>query len=253
MHFDAAIFDMDGVITDTAAVHCSAWKETFDGFLRLREEPFREFTRNDYLAFVDGRPRYKGVELFLQSRFISLPAGSPTDGPEAPTICGIGNRKNLLLNMVLERDGVEVFNSTIDLIEHMRRKPIKVALATSSRNCTPILERAGIASLFDVRIDGAMSAEMGLSGKPEPDVFLKACADLGAEPARTVVVEDAISGVQAGARGGFGLVLGIAREDNAAELARNGADLVVSDLSRISLEDIDRWFANRHTVVRRVS
>lgn len=244
---------MDGVVTKTAAIHCAAWKETFDGFLRARQEPFHEFTRNDYLAFVDGRPRYKGVELFLQSRNIFLPAGRPSDGSDTLTVCGVGNRKNALLNTVLERDGVEVFTSTIELVERMRRNGVKVAVATSSKNCMPILEKAGITQLFDSHVDGLASAQLGLSGKPEPDIFVYACTELGAEPGKAVVIEDAISGVQASAKGGFGLTLGVARVDNADELARHGADLVVSDLSQISLEDIDRWFENKRAVVRRVS
>lgn len=246
MNFDAAIFDMDGVITRTTAVHSSAWKRAFDEYFRSREakysEPFREFTTDDYLRFVDGRPRYAGVDAFLRSRGIHLPLGDPTDGPEAESVCGLGNRKNELFNRVLDDGGVEVYGSTINLIHQMRKNGVRVGIATSSKNCERVLEKAGIAGLFQARVDGVISARLGLKGKPEPDIFAKACNQLGAGHDRAMVVEDAVSGVQAGAKGGFGLVLGVARENNAEELRRCGADIVVEDLSEITLEQIDSWF-----------
>ncbi len=251
MHFDAAIFDMDGVITRTASVHFTAWKEAFDGFLRGRREPFREFSRGDYLSHVDGRPRYEGVRLFLQSRGIALPYGTPSDDPERPTVCGLGNSKNARFNAVLARDGAEVFDTTIALIGEMRRNAVRVAVATSSRNCDPVLDRAGITHLFDARLDGIRSAKLGLAGKPQPDIFLAACSELQALPDRAVVVEDAVSGVAAGAAGGFGLVLGVARNGNADALISQGADLVVSDLSEISLMGIERRFESRRRETRK--
>jgi len=253
MNFDAVIFDMDGVITRTAQVHARAWKRMFDEFLRRREarwgEVLREFTRADYLGYVDGRPRYSGVEAFLASRGIDLPFGDAQDDPAAETVCGLGNRKNEFFNRVLDEEGVKVYTSTIVLIDELRRKGVKVGVATSSKNCVRVLKSAGIAELFEARMDGVISAGIGLRGKPEPDIFTVACGWLGVTPDRAVVVEDAVSGVQAGSRGGFGMVIGVAREAHAAELLRNGADVVVSDLAEISVEDIDDWFAGRRSGV----
>jgi HAD superfamily hydrolase (TIGR01509 family) len=249
MNFDGAIFDMDGVITMTAVVHSSAWKDTFDEYLRCREakhnEPFSAFTHADYLAFVDGRPRYQGVESFLQSRGISIPFGDSHDEPGRDTVCGLGNRKNQLFNARLEKEGVPVYESTIELIRQLLQNGIRVGVATSSKNCALVLEKAGIGELFETRVDGVLSAELGLHGKPEPDIFAKACDYLGVQYHRAMIVEDAISGVQAGAKGRFGLTLGVARENNVEELLRNGADMAVSDLSGISLDEIDNWFKNK--------
>ncbi len=254
LNFDAAIFDMDGVITKTAAVHSSAWEKMFNEYLRYRwreyNEPFREFTHtDDYLPFVDGRPRYDGVESFLKSRGISIPFGGPRDDPGKETICGLGNRKNQLFNQVLEEDGVEVYTSTIKFIEDLLTAGIRVALATSSKNSSLILEKAGIANLFETCVDGTLSAELCLLGKPEPDIFIAACDILGVHYQRTVVVEDAVSGVQAGARGRFGLTLGVARDNNEKELRANGADMVVRDLSEIGIDDINKWFTYKETHV----
>jgi len=243
--FDAAIFDMDGVVTQTAAVHSIAWKRMFDEYLRSRAarygEPLREFTHaGDYLSYVDGRPRYKGVEAFLKSRGLSLPLGSPEDPPGTETICGLGNRKNAIFNQVLESEGVSLFDSTIALIEEMRQRGIKIGLATSSNNSAIVLNKTGTAHLFATVVDGIVSAKLGLKGKPEPDIFATASANLGVPPARAIVIEDAVSGVQAGARGGFALVIGVARDDNERELRDNGADVVVRDLAETSLEQINR-------------
>jgi beta-phosphoglucomutase family hydrolase len=245
--FDAVIFDLDGVITKTALVHSAAWKKMFDGYLREREakygEPFREFTlKDDYLPFVDGKPRYKGVESFLQSRGISLPYGDPSDEIEQETICGIGNRKNISFNEALKSGGVQVYASTIALIHRLKEEGVRVGVASSSKNCRQVLETAGLLDLFETRVDGEVSAELGLKGKPEPDIFTVAADNLGASYDRSVVVEDAVSGVEAGRKGNFGLVLGIAREENEKELYANGADIVVKDLSDISYEAIDHWF-----------
>jgi len=251
LNFDAAIFDMDGVITRTAVVHSSAWKMMFDEYLHFRErehtEPFREFTHTvDYLSFVDGRPRYKGVDSFLRSRGICIPFGGPGDDATKETVCGLGNRKNEFFNRVLEEEGVGVYDSTISLIRELSRKDVRVGVATSSKNCSLILEKAGIANLFETYVDGVVSAEMGLKGKPEPDIFIAACENLGVEYHRAMIVEDAVSGVQAGAKGRFGLTLGVAREGNAQELRINGADLVVNDLSEISVDEINNWFVMKY-------
>lgn len=248
LHFDAAIFDMDGVVTRTAAVHSLAWKKMFDEYLRQREaahgEAFREFTHaGDYLAYVDGRPRYKGVETFLQSRGIELPFGNPADAPKTETICGLGNRKNEFFNRVVEEDGVGLYESTLKLIADLLANGIRVGLATSSKNGDFVLSKAGIIHLFETRVDGIVSAKLGLKGKPEPDIFTTACSNLGATPARAIVFEDAVSGVQAGAKGKFALVIGIARENNAHELKTQGADVVVEDLAETSLDKINRWIA----------
>jgi beta-phosphoglucomutase family hydrolase len=250
LNFDAVIFDMDGVITKTAIVHSLAWKRMFDEYLKFREieynETFCEFSHvNDYLPFVDGRPRYKGVENFLKSRGINISFGDPNDEPRKETVCGLGNRKNEFFNKVLEEDGVEVYDSTIELINDLHKNGIKVGVATSSKNCVVILEKAKILNLFETRVDGIVSAEMGLKGKPEPDIFTTAADNLGVTYNRSVVVEDAVSGVQAGSKGKFGLTLGVAREENIKELKAAGADLVVEDLSEIRLDDINNWFAKK--------
>ncbi|HET7534958.1 MAG TPA: beta-phosphoglucomutase family hydrolase [Candidatus Didemnitutus sp.] len=243
--FDAAIFDMDGVITETAAVHSLAWKQMFDEYLKRRErklgEPFKEFSHtHDYLKYVDGKPRYQGVASFLESRSIKLPAGSPDDAPDAETIAGLGNRKNQLFNHIIETSGVRVFGSTLVLIHDLRRGRIKVGLATSSRNSALILAKTQTRSLFGTVVDGIVSEQLGLKGKPHPDIFTTASANLRVAPARAIVVEDAVSGVRAGAAGGFALVIGVARERNEAELRTNGADVVVRDLAEINLEEINR-------------
>jgi beta-phosphoglucomutase family hydrolase len=244
LNFDAAIFDMDGVITRTAAVHSLAWKEMFDEYLHYREkkfhEPFREFTHaGDYLSFVDGRPRYQGVDAFLKSRGIHIPFGKPEDELNEETVCGLGNRKNEFFNRVLEKRGVGVYDSTIKLIQELLKRGVKVGIATSSKNCLPVLQKAGISGLFATRVDGVVSAGQGLKGKPEPDIFTTASDNLGVKYHRAIIVEDAVSGVQAGRRGNFVLVIGVARENNARELRDNGADFVVADLSELSVNKID--------------
>ena len=246
--FSAVIFDLDGVITQTALVHSTAWKEMFDTYLKFREdkygEPFREFSHtDDYLPYVDGKPRYKGVASFLESRGIDIPFGDPSDLPEAETACGLGNRKNLTFNEILDRDGVKLYDSTVELIHALKAAGIRIGVASSSKNCKPVLEAAGLLDLFETRVDGVVSAELGLQGKPEPDIFTTACDNLGVEYARSVVVEDAVSGVQAGRKGNFGMVLGVAREENSHELLVNGADIAVEDIAELGgLEGIDSWF-----------
>ncbi|HTI98247.1 MAG TPA: beta-phosphoglucomutase family hydrolase [Dongiaceae bacterium] len=246
MKFDAVIFDMDGVVTQTASVHAAAWKDMFDEYLRRRAhtqgEPFGEFnTVKDYLAFVDGRPRYQGVAAFLKSRGISLPLGTPLDSSSMETICGLGNRKNEIFNRIIAANGVAVFPSTLELITALRSRGIHIGLATSSKNGDLVLGKAGVREIFETCVDGLVSAQQGLRGKPEPDIFIWAAANLGTTPERAIVVEDAVSGVRAGANGRFALVLGIARENNAAELAANGADVVVSDLDEVTVSQLDQW------------
>jgi len=247
-HFEAVIFDLDGVITRTALVHSHAWKKMFDDYLRFREEkhgePFKEFTqKEDYLPYVDGKPRYEGVKSFLESRGIHIPFGTPDDDVALETICGLGNRKNITFNEVLKRDGVSAYESTVQMIHDLKKAGVKVGVASSSKNCEAVLEAAGLLPLIETRVDGVVSAEMGLKGKPEPDIFTTAAANLGVKPHKAIVVEDATSGVAAGRAGNFGLVLGLAREDNKHELLVSGADIVVEDISETSLEEINTWFS----------
>jgi beta-phosphoglucomutase-like phosphatase (HAD superfamily) len=245
---------MDGVITDTASVHAASWKQAFDTYLRSREglsrQPFKEFTSADYLAYVDGRPRYSGVEAFLKSRGIELPRGTPNDPPTSETVCGLGNRKNVIFNQIIDRDGVRTFDSTVSLAREMCRRGIKIGLATSSYNSEEVLGRTGVPRLFATVVDGAESARRGLRGKPEPDIFSAAAADLGVPNDQAIVIEDAVSGVQAGAKGGFAFVIGIAREGNALELRENGADVVVRDLSETSIEQINQLVQDKRTNAR---
>lgn len=236
--FDAVLFDLDGVLTDTASIHAACWKEMFDAFLKRRAgergEPFREFDiATDYKKYVDGRRRYDGVRGFLESRGISLPEGRPDDPPRAETVCGLGNRKNEMVNEVIRTRGVEPFPGSVALVRHLRESGLKTAVVSASANCQTVLEGAGIAGLFDVRVDGKVAAERNLPGKPAPDTFLAAAEDLRVPPERAVVVEDAISGVQAGRSGNFGLVIGVDREGHAEALLEKGADVVVKDLSEV--------------------
>ncbi|MFH1655712.1 MAG: trehalose-phosphatase [Candidatus Omnitrophota bacterium] len=245
--FEAVVFDLDGVITKTALVHAAAWKATFDEYMCLREkrdfESFREFTHeSDYLPYVDGKPRYDGVKSFLESRGINIPFGESSDPPDKETICGLGNKKNAIFNDILRKQGAEVYPSSIKLIKELKKTGIHTGVASSSKNCKGILESVGIADLIETRVDGVVSVKLGLKGKPEGDIFVTAARNMGAEPANSVVVEDATSGVQAGRNGGFGLVLGVARGNNESELLENGADIVVTDLSEITIDLIEKWF-----------
>lgn len=244
--YEAVVFDLDGVITKTAKVHSAAWKKTFDIFLTEyceRESlEFKEFSTDDYLQYVDGKPRYEGVKSFLESRSINLSYGSPDDDVQKETVCGIGNRKNNVFLDVLDQDGVEVYESTVEFINKIKSQGVHVGVASSSKNCEQVLKRAGLLDLFETRVDGVVSAELGLTGKPEADIFIKAALNMGVHASKAVVVEDATSGVAAGRNGGFALVLGIAREDNREALFENGADLVVNDMSQVSPDDVEAWF-----------
>jgi|AntRauTorcE11898_2_1112593.scaffolds.fasta_scaffold00411_11 beta-phosphoglucomutase family hydrolase len=247
-NFDAVIFDLDGVITQTADVHSKAWKRMFDEFLEQwaakNNTPFKPFTHeHDYLPYVDGKPRYKGVASFLESRGIDIPYGDPSDSPGKETVCGLGNRKNEKFNETLQTDGVKVFSTTVDFIRELKKRGIHTGVASSSKNCGPVLEAAGLLDLFETRVDGLTSVELGLKGKPEADIFTTAADNMNVTYDRSVVVEDAVSGVQAGKNGKFGLVLGVAREENHSTLKKNGADIVVGDMQEIAVEDIEHWFA----------
>ncbi|MFC1510254.1 HAD family hydrolase [Candidatus Omnitrophota bacterium] len=247
---DSVIFDLDGVVTKTALVHAQSWKVMFDEYLKLREErdglAFKEFTyENDYLVYVDGKPRYKGVQSFLESRDIFIDFGTPEDEPGKETVCGLGNRKNIKFREVLETSGVDVYPSTVSLIKELHEKGVPVGVASSSKNCQFVLQSAGIEDQFLTRVDGVVSAELGLQGKPEGDIFVRAAENLGCDPKRSVVVEDAVSGVQAGVAGGFGLVVGIARENNADELKNAGADVVIEDFEGYDVASLETWFKEK--------
>lgn len=236
--FDAVLFDLDGVLTATAKVHAMSWKRMFDEFLRKRAartgEPFRPFDiAADYTSHVDGKPRYDGVRDFLRAREITVPEGSHDDPPGRETVCGLGNRKNELVNAVIAEDGVEVFEGSLSFLHDVRRQGFRTAVVTSSANCDIVLEAAGMQGLFDVQVDGNTIIDEHLSGKPAPDSFLRAAELLGVTPERSVVVEDAISGVEAGRNGEFGLVIGVARKGNFDQLARHGAGLVIGDLGEL--------------------
>lgn len=252
--FDAVIFDMDGVVTQTASVHSTAWKRMFDEYFAVRArrlgEPFVEFTHaSDYLQHVDGRARYQGVANVLIARGIKLAFGSPSDAPSAETICGLGNRKNEIFNQLVESEGIAVYASTVRLLVALRGHGIRLALATSSRNSAMVLERTQTAEFFAAVVDGLEAERLGLKGKPEPDIFTTACARLGVPCDRAIVVEDAMSGVAAGAKGGFALTLGVARENNAAELLAQGADAVVTDLAEIDFDELNQLIQEKRASI----
>jgi len=235
---EAVLFDLDGVLTKTAGLHAACWKRMFDAYLEERARrgdarvaPFEIAT--DYRRYVDGRRRSDGVRAFLESRGIDLPTGAPDSPPESETITGLAKRKDLMVKAAIDRDGVEVYPDSLAFVQEVRRRGLKTAVVSSSRNCDAVLAAAGIAGHFDRRVDGEVAAGLGLPGKPAPDTFLHAAALLRAAPGRCAVVEDALVGVQAGRAGGFGLVIGLDRESQAEALAAHGADLVVRDLTEL--------------------
>ena len=236
--FDAVLFDLDGVLTATARLHAACWKQMFDEYLAQRAtqlgeqlEPFEIAT--DYKRHVDGKLRYEGVQSFLMSRGIELPWGDPDDPPDRETICGLGNRKNELVGELLDQGDVDTYDTSIDWLRLLRRQGFATGVVSASRNCERVLLATGIIDMFDTRVDGVVAAELGLAGKPAPDTFLEGARRLGVEPNRTVVVEDAVSGVQAGRAGGFGLVIGVDRVNDPDALREGGADLVVQDLGEL--------------------
>ncbi len=234
---DAVLFDLDGVLTPTAEVHMRAWSEMFNAFLSSWEDPAADtstYTDDDYFAHVDGKPRYDGVRDLLTARGIDLPEGDPSDAPTLDTVCGLGNRKNDAFNAVLERDGVSPFPGSVALLDHLRDLGMPLAVVSSSANAPAVLEAAGLAGRFVTVVDGRVATELGLPGKPAPDTFVHAATACGATPSRSVVVEDAVSGVRAGAAGEFGLVIGVDRGAGAQTLTDAGAHLVVADLGELA-------------------
>lgn len=237
--YEAVVFDMDGVITDTASVHEAAWKRMFDDYSRERaashREVFRAFTHEDYLRYVDGRPRDDGVDAFLQSRAIVLSRGSADDAPDAKTVWGLANRKNRDFLAVIAENGVKVFASSVSLVRALQAHGVGTAVISASRNCRHILRAGGIEHLFPVRVDGLELERLSLPGKPAPAMFLEAARRLNATAARSVVVEDAIAGVDAAKRGEFALVIGVDRGGDGEKLRAHGADVVVPDLANVEV------------------
>ena len=232
------LFDLDGVITKTAKVHDAAWKEMFDSFLRERAqqtgEPFVAFDPvKDYDEYVDGKPRADGTRSFLQSRGITLPEGSPDDPPEAETINGLGNRKNVILLKRIKEDGVEAYEGSVRYLRAVRDAGLRRAVVSSSANCRDVLVAAGIEDLFEARIDGVTARQEHLAGKPAPDMFLAGAKALGLEPRAATVFEDALAGVASGRAGHFGFVVGVDRVGQAEALKAQGADIVVEDLAEL--------------------
>ncbi len=246
--YDAVLFDLDGVLTKTATVHAAAWKKLFDGYLKQRAQdtggPFVAFDIDaDYLRYVDGKPRYDGVVSFLHSRGIDLPLGSAGDAPGTGTVHALGKLKDRYFTESLEEQGVETYEPTISLVRTLRAQEIKTAVVSSSNNCAAVLQAAGIAHLFDTRVDGREIARLALKGKPAPDAFLEAARRLAVEPSRVVVVEDAIAGVAAGRAGRFCCVIGVDRGGHSKALREAGANVVVTSLAqvRISPEPASAW------------
>ena len=236
--YDAVLLDLDGVITNTASIHAACWKQMFDEYLQMRAtqrgEAFRPFEIDtDYRLYVDGKPRFDGARDFLRSRGIQLPDGSSHDPPHAETVCGLANRKDGLVNKIIEEKGVEPYEGSVKFIHQLRHEGFKSAVVTSSEHCDTVLRVAKLDAFFDVRVDGNMIHAQKLAGKPSPDTYLMAAKLLGVEPTRAIVIEDALSGVEAGRAGKFGLVIGVARKGTAEELRHHGAHQVVKDLKEL--------------------
>ena len=234
----ACLFDLDGVLTQTAKVHAAAWKQVFDEYLRERSErngeQFAEFDiHRDYDEYVDGKPRYEGVSSFLLSRQIELPQGTPDDPPSAETIDGLGNRKNELVQELIHRDGVQPYDGSVAYVKAAREAGLRRAVVSSSTNSREVLESAGILDLFEEIVDAVVADREQLAGKPKPDTFLAAARRLELEPAQAAVFEDALAGVEAGRAGHFGIVVGVNRVGHREALRAHGADIVVDDLSEL--------------------
>jgi beta-phosphoglucomutase family hydrolase len=235
---NACLFDLDGVLTQTAKVHARAWKAMFDEFLRRRADDggpeFRPFDEGaDYESYVDGKPRYDGVRSFLESRGITLPDGTPDDPPDAQTVDGLGNRKNELVLEIIRRDGVEPYEGSVRYVKAARNAGLRCAVVSSSTNCRDVLEAAEMLDLFEAIVDGNVARDKRLAGKPAPDMFLEGARQLRAEPPQAAVYEDALAGVEAGRAGHFGRVIGVDRVGHADALREHGADVVVQDLAEL--------------------
>jgi beta-phosphoglucomutase family hydrolase len=234
----ACLFDLDGVLTQTAKVHAAAWKQMFDGYLRDRAEAsgeeFRPFdARDDYDEYVDGKPRADGVRSFLESRGIELPEGEADDPPDAETVAGLGNRKNKIVLKLIDEHGVDPYEGSVRYVRAAIDAGLRRAVVSSSANCRAVLEAAGIEDLFEEIVDGRVATEEGLAGKPAPDTYLAGARKLGVQPSAAAVYEDALAGVESGRAGDFGYVVGVDRVGQAAALREHGADIVVSDLAEL--------------------
>jgi alpha,alpha-trehalase len=237
---DAVIFDMDGVITNTAAVHAAAWKQMFDEYLKKRAKQhrhqFQPFDADtDYHRYVDGKPRYDGVKSFLESRDISLPYGNPEDKPDQETICGLGNRKNQYFLQRLKKQGADIYRSSVRFVKQLQSNGVRTAVISASRNAEAVLKAAGVEDLFSIKVDGVDSTELKLNGKPDPAIFLEAAKRLEVKPEKAAIVEDSLAGVEAGRRGKFRLVIGVDRANQGADLRERGADIVAQDLSEVEI------------------
>jgi len=248
-HYDGGIFDLDGVVTHTAEVHSRAWKKMFDEYLHewskkhdREQAPFDMAT--DYPHYVDGKPRYQGAKSFFDSRGVELPFGEPSDPPNKETICGLGNRKNEIYRDLVNTDGVGIFDPTVDFIKDLRSRGKLIGLMSSSKNTRDIIQIAGLVELFDAVVDGVTAEEEGMRGKPHPDVYLRCAELLDLDPGRAFVVEDAASGVEAGSRGNFALVVGIAHGDQEQALKDAGADVVITDMTKLTVAQMDSWFVD---------
>ena len=230
--YDAVLFDLDGVLTPTAIVHEHAWAQMFSEYLGSQgiEPPYSDA---DYFAYIDGKPRYDGVRSMLASRGVELPEGEPGDAPTAQTVCGLGNRKNEVFSQILASDGVEPYPGSMALMDDLEARGVEMAVVSSSKNAPAVLAAAGIAQRFDVVVDGEVARAQGLKGKPSGETYTYAATLLDTSVARTVVVEDALSGVAAGRDGGFGLVVGVDRGAGRDALVAQGADVVVEDLAEL--------------------
>jgi beta-phosphoglucomutase family hydrolase len=229
----ACLFDLDGVLTQTAKVHQAAWKRTFDEFLRDRDPSAAEFSQDDYNTYVDGKPREDGVRDFLASRGITLPEGTDGDPADAATVRGVATRKNELLLRELDEHGVQVYEGSMRYLRAAKEAGLATAVVTASANGEQVVAAGGFADLIDARVDGVVAKRDGLRGKPAPDSFLAGARALGVPPAQAVVFEDALSGVAAGRAGDFGFVVGVDRVGQADGLRERGADVVVQDLDEL--------------------
>lgn len=239
-HITTCLFDLDGVLTETASVHRAAWKKTFDAVIHEEiGDQAGEFTDDDYARYVDGRPRYDGVRAFLASRDIGLPEGSAEDSPDTRTIQGVGNRKNDLLVATIEQVGVTAYTGSVRYLHAVREAGLAIGVVTSSANATALLDGAGLTEFVQTRVDGNVISQRGLAGKPAPDSFLAAADALAVPPGRAAVYEDALAGVAAARAGNFGYVIGVNRQNQADALRDHGADIVVDDLAELLQDQED--------------
>ncbi|MBD3374603.1 HAD hydrolase-like protein [candidate division KSB1 bacterium] len=229
---------MDGVITQTAGLHMKAWNKMFTEYLdqlnKQSDKAIKPYNgKQDYLKYLDGKPRYKGVESLLQSRDIDLPYGDPDDDPDKETVCGLGNRKNKIFLELLGQEGVEVYPDAIQKIKHWRKYGLKMGVVSSSKNCAHVLRAAEIEHLFEIRVDGVVAQEKELQGKPAPQLFIYATNELKSDSFHTAIFEDSVSGVKAGKQGGFKFVVGVARHGSKDQLMKNGADIVIENFDEL--------------------